>query len=82
MNARGIPIVGRDAASVMPGTDPMLALLAKERRMGGNLFKSDDGWKRFQERTDKGAHARRAVMTAKPRRPKGRRFVAPNGRTF
>lgn len=61
-DGRGVPVVGRGRSSTMPGTDPLGALLAKEHRAGGNLIKSDDGWRRFQARTDKGARAHRASM--------------------
>ena len=30
--SRGVPIVGRGSSSTMPGTNPLQALLAKERR--------------------------------------------------
>ena len=31
---RGLPAVGRGTSSTSPGTDPVKALLAKERRLG------------------------------------------------
>lgn len=32
-----------------------------------NLYKSEDGWVRFRERTDSGARARRAMMDHRPK---------------
>ena len=43
--------------------------------MQGNLHKSDEGWSRFQERTEQGARARRAHMDHRPRTASKR--VAP-----
>ena len=64
---RGTPIVGRGISGTMPGTDPLGALLAKEQRAGGNLIKSDEAWRRFRDRTQSGAHARRAFMDSRVR---------------
>ena len=36
-----------------------------------NLHKSEEGWRRFQQRTDKGKTARRAMMDATPSGRKG-----------
>lgn len=68
---RGIPLVGKGIASAVPGTNPMLALLHKERK--GKLQ---------VQPLDPIPREEHPPFVTRKRLPTGRRFSAPDGRYF